>query len=389
MMDAMVNYKGKIMLRLIVAIVFIFTPLTTFSQGIDFNAYQRGKRQAERDRLEAERNAYERMIRQNQLQEMEWNRIAESHLASIANNLEIGLNAGQTPQEFIVLQREQVLAYPVFQSYPPQVKAKILSGMREMAIKFAAQANSEGRTDSANTVARAFGLPLYQSKKNVHGDLRPSDIFRQLSPRVALISAFDGKKNVIRKGSGVFIPSQSLGKDTPFSNLIVTNCHVVDGSYDNIVGVSVEGAAGLGVIYGRNEGVDLCTVAAALGKEQGGEMLRDKESGNYISVNIPVVDIASSMELAIGEEVYAIGSPLGLGNTFSSGIVSGFRVDKGSRLIQTTTPISPGSSGGGLFDAQGRLVGVVVMYLEGGQNLNFAIPAEYINSIPFMKSELP
>jgi tetratricopeptide (TPR) repeat protein len=50
-------------------------------------------------------------------------------------------------------------------------------------------------------------------------------------------------------------------------------------------------------------------------------------------------------------------------------------------LIQTTASISPGSSGGGLFDGEGRLVGLTTLYIEGGQNLNFAMPVEWINEV--------
>lgn len=62
--------------------------------------------------------------------------------------------------------------------------------------------------------------------------------------------------------------------------------------------------------------------------------------------------------------------------------MSGFREYKGTDYIQTTAPISKGSSGGGLFDAQGRLVGITTMYLKDGQALNFAVPAELIASVP-------
>lgn len=96
-----------------------------------------------------------------------------------------------------------------------------------------------------------------------------------------------------------------------------------------------------------------------------------------VDARLVPAEIRLAPEPQVGEEVIAIGSPKGLTNTVSTGIVSGLRDWKGIQVFQTTAPISPGSSGGGLFDAQGRLIGVTFGYLEGGQNLNFAIPMAF------------
>jgi hypothetical protein len=86
--------------------------------------------------------------------------------------------------------------------------------------------------------------------------------------------------------------------------------------------------------------------------------------------------LGNSDHVQVGEEVVAIGNPLSLESTVSNGIVSGMRTSKeqGGKFLQTTAPISPGSSGGPLFNMLGEVVGVNTMYLEGGENLNFAIP---------------
>jgi serine protease Do len=80
--------------------------------------------------------------------------------------------------------------------------------------------------------------------------------------------------------------------------------------------------------------------------------------------------------LEIGEKLYSIGAPLGLELTLSDGLLSAKRALSGSHLIQTTAPISPGSSGGGLFDAYGNLVGITTFLLKNSENLNFAIAAQ-------------
>jgi S1-C subfamily serine protease len=60
----------------------------------------------------------------------------------------------------------------------------------------------------------------------------------------------------------------------------------------------------------------------------------------------------------------------------AEGIVSSKRLFNHGRVIQTSAPISQGSSGGGLFDARGHLLGITIFYFKGGQNLNFAVAAE-------------
>ena len=84
--------------------------------------------------------------------------------------------------------------------------------------------------------------------------------------------------------------------------------------------------------------------------------------------------------LRVGQKVYAIGSPMGLENTMSEGILSGLReIGKSKKkFIQITTPLSPGSSGGAVLNSKGELIGMSSMGIEGGENLNFAIPIKEI-----------
>jgi len=86
--------------------------------------------------------------------------------------------------------------------------------------------------------------------------------------------------------------------------------------------------------------------------------------------------LGNSDQVRVGEEVVAIGNPLGLELTVSNGILSGVRtVEKeGGKFLQVTAPISHGSSGGPLFNMHGEVVGINTMSYEGGENLNFAIP---------------
>ena len=86
----------------------------------------------------------------------------------------------------------------------------------------------------------------------------------------------------------------------------------------------------------------------------------------------------SSRELVRGQKVFAIGSPMGLFNSVSDGIISGFRTVGAIDTIQFTAPISPGSSGGALLDTCGELVGMCFGGVDKGQNLNLAVSCRSI-----------
>jgi len=215
-------------------------------------------------------------------------------------------------------------------------------------------------TVSASPVARAR-------------ELSPQDIFRRVAPSVVVIEAIGKNEKVVVTGSGVVIPSRD-GK----TNLIATNCHVTDQA-DVLVGIKQGDAVGFGYVTNRDAARDLCIVEVAIRGEF------DAKTGEYPLKKLPAVEVASSQWLEVGDHVFAVGAPQGLELSLSNGIVSGFRKYEGAEYIQTTAPISKGSSGGGLFDARGRLVGITTMYLKDAQALNFAVPAEWIASVPELK----
>ena len=106
------------------------------------------------------------------------------------------------------------------------------------------------------------------------------------------------------------------------------------------------------------------------------------------SLNKPVIKLAVTTA-SIGQKVYVIGSPLGLPATISDGIISGMRDFEGSKLLQMTASISPGSSGGPVLNSIGELIGISVSQLTDGQNLNFAIPKSYLQILLDFKKDTP
>jgi len=202
--------------------------------------------------------------------------------------------------------------------------------------------------------------------------LSPQEVFRRVSSSVVVIEVTDDDNKVIASGSGVVIPNRFKDGILKLNQVLVaTNCHVVDQAPDGRVTLRQGDIRGWGRINGRDASRDLCTIRGLL----------------IDSPELPASQVGSSQWLEVGDSVYAVGAPKGLELTLSNGIVSGFREHEGNEYIQTTAPISRGSSGGGLFDAQGRLVGITTMYVKDGQALNFTIPAELIASVPEFQPE--
>lgn len=120
------------------------------------------------------------------------------------------------------------------------------------------------------------------------------------------------------------------------------------------------------------------------------EVYRTNEVIKYNSVmDLAVIRIAKTLsplpiykgrnKLARGQRVVAIGSPLGLFNSISDGIISGFRVMDSVDVIQFTAPISHGSSGGALLNMYGEVIGISSAGIDSGQNINLAVPYDCIN----------
>jgi S1-C subfamily serine protease len=140
---------------------------------------------------------------------------------------------------------------------------------------------------------------------------------------------------------------------------VLTNCHVLGGEKRSYV-----------VGSGKSQSTDEVEVVAA---NYDADRCVLKVRGLFLQ---PVRGVRAVSGLEVGESVYAIGNPRGLQRTFTDGLVSGVRAVGELRLIQMTAAISPGSSGGGLFDSSGNLLGITSSSLRGAQSVNFAIPAE-------------
>jgi len=184
-------------------------------------------------------------------------------------------------------------------------------------------------------------------KKHKEDAPSPQELYKRLSPSVFVVESLDAAGSVVGKGSAVAVAPGE----------VVTNRHVIEN----------------GLSFRLRRGNQ--TWPATISHIDPDHDLCQLEAQGLTAAPVPV---RPSATLAVGERVYAIGSPEGLELTLSEGLISGLREDENARLIQTSAAISPGSSGGGLFDSQGRLVGITTFYLKEGQNLNFALPGEWV-----------
>jgi S1-C subfamily serine protease len=200
--------------------------------------------------------------------------------------------------------------------------------------------------DASNWVQTAYsGLGAATNRP-----LSPVEIFQKVSPAVFVVDALGADGESVDLGSGVAIAP----------NLVVTNCHVVEnGSSLRISREHKKWAARLVQALPNH---DLCGLRPS-------------------QFDLEPVRIRSSSTLETGESVYAIGAPEGLELTFSQGVISALRETGGVHMVQTSAPTSPGSSGGGLFDTEGNLVGITTFQFREGQSLNFAMPGEWVSDV--------
>jgi hypothetical protein len=178
--------------------------------------------------------------------------------------------------------------------------------------------------------------------------LSTEEIVTRSMPAVVTVETRDGL------GSGFFVATDT----------VATNAHVVAGS--SAVTLKRSGGYSRAArVETRSHDIDLAVLKV------------DVADPDQIAL-----PMALQSDVHIGGEVVAIGSPLGLANTVTRGIVSGMREIDGVRVIQTDTAINPGNSGGPLLDRYGRVLGVNTMKLgRGVEAIGFAVSIHYARAM--------
>jgi len=224
---------------------------------------------------------------------------------------------------------------------------------------------ADNRTQ-ALTLAKSNSCPVNKTAIEIgNNSINAKTISALVTPSVVSIS--------VKTASGGGTGSGSIYKSNSTISYIITNNHVVEGAATSGT-IKVEFADGSEIaatIVGRDRMYDIAVLQVKKG-------------------NLPAIALGDSSKISVGEEVLAIGSPLGLANTVTQGIISALNrpVTAGTtdstsyvNAIQTDAAINPGNSGGALVDAQGRIIGVnsaIATLTSGGVSgsigLGFSIP---------------
>jgi serine protease Do/serine protease DegQ len=231
-------------------------------------------------------------------------------------------------------------------SYAPVLRSAKEAVVAVHSARIVRYIRQRGMDPREELLRRYFGLPTPRSSQ-------PEAFERRFSEGV---------------GSGVVISADGY---------ILTNNHVITAS---------DGDAADEILVELNDGRELS--ATLVGRDPRSDLAVLKVDAK----DLPFVSIADSEQLEVGDIVFAIGNPMGIGLTITQGIVSATKRSNLSILgesgyesfIQTDAPINPGNSGGALVDAYGRLVGIntaIVSQSGGSIGLGFAIPSRFARSI--------
>ena len=179
---------------------------------------------------------------------------------------------------------------------------------------------------------------------------------------VVTVINYDVDGDIASIGSGFFISE---------SGVLLTNLHVLEGAYHAEIKTRDGGRYPVASVLAKNKVVDLIKVRI------------DIPAGRAAPV------VVAGAAASIADRIFVVGSPMGLEQTVSEGIISAVReIPGGAKVLQLTAPISRGSSGGPVVNRQGQVVGIVTFQATQGQNLNFAISIDALDMLSTEASEL-
>ncbi len=210
----------------------------------------------------------------------------------------------------------------------------------------------------AHTIQRA-NPQVRANIENKTVELTVQEIAKKARTSTVYIRTLNAKGDAVGSGSGFYI---SPGK-------IATNYHVIDGT---------------STIFARVVDKEKWYVVESI---VASDKLHDLAILKVPDISTPILTLADSDRIEIGENVYVIGNPQGWEGTFSEGIISSFRGQVPKKWIQITAPVSPGSSGGAVLNSKGEVIGIATLSyfnidpkvkVNRAQNINFAVPSNYL-----------
>lgn len=217
-----------------------------------------------------------------------------------------------------------------------------------------AQVESIQRAKPDEAVVDTKKGDLFRIAKNMP-ERSPKELARKFGEAVIMVSTPGGL------GSGFIIHPDGYA---------ITNAHVIQGETKIKCTVFEQGE----LDFRRREIQDVEIIAVNNHMDLAMIKMKNPDGRPF-----PTIYLQGAEELAAGQEVFAIGAPLGLERTLSQGVIATTQRNfEGSTYIQTTAQINPGNSGGPLFNDRGEVIGVTNMKIPLGEGLGFAIPAKYV-----------
>jgi S1-C subfamily serine protease len=197
-------------------------------------------------------------------------------------------------------------------------------------------------------------IPILSHPQVASQPFDSAEITKKIAPAVVLIKGTTDSGDVL--GTGFIISSD--GK-------IATNLHVVKDLQNG------------GVQLASGEKFDSFSVLMF-------DERRDIAIIKIPGFDLPSVPLGNSNNIQVGEPILVVGSPLGLQGSVTTGVISSVRDDPaggGFKVLQTDAAANPGNSGGPLVDRQSEVIGIITFKIGGGENLNFAIPINYLRGL--------
>ncbi|MCP4869566.1 MAG: PDZ domain-containing protein [Proteobacteria bacterium] len=221
------------------------------------------------------------------------------------------------------------------------------------------------------TAALALAVAAFVLPRGASADEALADLVERVAPSVVNLhlSTVDKERWHPVYGSP---RGESLGSGFVVEDgLIITNQHVVANATEILVS-DHRGNVFVAELVGADPDIDLA-------------LLR------VVGLDLPLVVLGSSVGLRVGQDVFAVGNPFGHGHTVTRGILSARTRELGrdafDAFLQTDAAINQGSSGGPLFDAQGRVIGVNTAVDGRGESLGFAMPVELVlGALPWLRN---
>jgi len=195
-------------------------------------------------------------------------------------------------------------------------------------------------------------IVIFVSVCQAFAQVNLAQLVKKIQPSVVTIITYDLDKKPLSQGTGFFINKQGH---------IITNYHVLQGANAAEIKVFNGKTYGIKSVVSINKKMDLIKLLVDI----------PEEFVQWIEITADAPSVA--------ERIVVVGSPMGLEQTVSEGIISAIRyLPNFGNYYQISAPISPGSSGSPVINMEGKVIGIATFQIVDGQNLNFALPSKYI-----------